>query len=296
MMSEMMYRAYGGNEPFILLKYGEPDEKLATEIVNRLIERQFRVCYSGMDAVDIAEAEHLATRMLSAKLIIFLISVKATESSAFRSAINFALSRKKELFCILLDDEPLTHGLELQLKRTPKVHLSAYDSEEDLCQNVVTDAPFTQNLRGEDAKVKADQNRTKKKVLLASLIALAFLIIAGIGIAGYRIHYENSLSGQIERITATEYLDLSGEDATLLDQLEGKTVRVLIARNMGLTDVEALSAVQCEELDLSQNPKINTLEPLLSNESLQIVTVSQDMYPAINRISGRHAFRIVIGE
>ena len=108
--------------------------------------------------------------------------------------------------------------------------------------------------------------------------------------------FRSDLPGQIERITETDYLDLSGEDAALLDGLEGKTVRVLIARGMGLTDIAALATVRCEELDLSQNPSINTLEPLLKNESLQTVTVSQDMFPAIMRISGRHAFRILIGE
>lgn len=296
MKNEMTYCSYDGNEPYILLKYGESDDKIATDIVNWLIEQQFRVNYSGRDTVAVEEANRLAERMLSAELIVFLISAEALESLAFRNTIHYALSREKKLFCIYLDNIPLSHGLALQLSGVPHAYLSEYISAEELCRSIVTNAPFTQRMRGEDAKVKADNNRSKKITFVVALVAMIALIAAGAGIAGYRTYYENSLPGQLERITETDYLDLSGENAALLEQLEGKAVHVLIARDMGLKDVDALETVRCEVLDLSQNPDINTLEPLLKNSSLQLVTVSQDMCPAIGRISGRHSFRIVIGE
>lgn len=296
MKNETTYRSYCGDEPYLLLKYGEPDNKVATKIVNSLIGRQFRVSYGGRDAVAIEDADYLAQRMLGSELIVFLISAEALESLAFRNAIHFALSREKELFCIYLDDKPLAHGLALQLSGVSFARLSDYQSAEDLCQSVVMGAPFSQRLRGEDAKAEADRDKGKKKALLAAAVVLALLIAAGVGVAAYRIRFENSLPGQIERMTEVDYLDLSGENVSLLKRLEGKTVHVLIARDMGLRDVEALSTVRCEELDLSQNPGINTLEPLLQNASLRTVTVSQDMCPAIARIGGRHAFRILIGE
>lgn len=296
MKNEMTYRSYCGEEPYILLKYWESDDKIATDIVNLLIEQQFRVSYSGRDAAAVEEADRLADRMLSAELIVFLISAEALESLAFRNAIHYALSQEKKLFCIYLDDIPLSHGLALQLSGVPGARFGEYNGADELCRSIVTNAPFTQCLRGEDAKVKADNNRSKKITFVVALVAMVALFAAGVGIAGYRTYYENTLPGQLERITETDYLDLSGENAALLEQLEGKTVHVLIARDMGLTDVDALETVRCEVLDLSQNPDVSTLEPLLKNSSLQLVTVSQDMYPAIGRISGRHSFRIVIGE
>jgi len=296
MKNEMKYRSYCGDEPYLLVKFWESDERNASAIVNRFIEQQFRVSYSGQDAIELEEADRLAARMLSSELIVFLISAEALESLAFRNAIHYALSREKSLFCIFLDDKPLSHGLALQLSGIPCARLCEYDGTDGLCRSVVTKEPFSQRLRGEDAKVKADTNRSKKRALIAAAVVVALMMVAASGAAVYRVQYENSLPGQIERITETDYLDLSGEDAALLDGLEGKTVRVLIARGMGLTDIAALATVRCEELDLSQNPNINTLEPLLKNESLQTVTVSQDMFPAIMRISGRHAFRILIGE
>lgn len=296
MKNEMMYASYCGNEPYILLKYGESNEKIAIDILNRFIERQFRMSYSGRDVIAISDASYLAERMLSSELVVFLISAEALESLAFRNSIHYALSRDKKLFCIYLDDVPLSHGFALQLSGVPNARLSTYDSVKDLCQDVATNILFTQRMRGQDAKVKADSNHKKKITFLVALIAMVLLIAAGIGVAGYRTHYENSLPGQIERITEIDFLDISGEDAALLELLEGKTVRHLVARDMELKDIDALETVRCEEIDLSQNPDINTLEPLLKNSSLQVVKVSQNMYPAIGRISGRHSFRIVIEE
>lgn len=296
MKNKILYRSYCGDEPYILLKYGEPDEKIAVEIVNRLVKQMFRIHYSGRETIAIEDADRLAERMLSSELVVFLISAEALESLAFRNAVHYALNREKELFCIFLDDKPLAHGLALQLSGVPGVHLSEYKNPEDLCQSIVTGAPFTQRMRGEDAKVKADVNRSKKRMLMAAAGVMALLILVGAGVAAYRVHFENSLPGQIERITEADYLDLSGEDASLLERLDGKIVRVLIAQDMGLKDVEALATVRCEELDLSHNPKIGTLEPLLQNGSLRVVTVSQDMAPAVGMISGRHSFRVLIEE
>ncbi len=296
MKNEIIYRSYSGDEPYIFLKFGEADNKTAFEIVNALIGRQFRISYSGKDTATIEDTDRLAERMLLAELVVFLISAEALESLAFRNAIHYAQSCGKALFCIYLDDKPLLHGFALQLSGVPGVHLSGYQSAGDLCQSIVMDAPFTQQLRGEDAMVKVDINRAKKIGVTAAIIFAVLLVFTGIGVAGYRIHYENTLPGQIERLTQADYLDLSGEDASLLEKLDGKSIRVLIARDMELTDVEALSMVRCQELDLSQNPNINTLEPLLHNGSLQIVRVSQDMAPSIGRISGCHAFRIIIVE
>ena len=101
MKDEMLYCSYHGDAPYILVKYGESDRKAANAIVNGLIARQFRVSYSDSDTVQIAEAEHLAQRMLSSGLVVFLISAEAQESRAFRNAIHFAQSRKKEVFLYL---------------------------------------------------------------------------------------------------------------------------------------------------------------------------------------------------
>ena len=128
--------------------------------------------------------------------------------------------------------------------------------------------------------------------LLASVLVL--FIIAGAVIAVHRINYENSLAGQIEKLTETEYLDISNEDASIIELLNSKTIKTLVACDMGLIDISALHYVNCEELDISHNPNINTLEPLLGIEGLKIVKVTQDMYPALRRIGGRHEFKIVI--
>ena len=294
MKDRILYQSYDGDAPYIFLQYDKGDKAIASPIVNHLIDRRFRVCYDEHHSGAIADAERLADRILSADLTVFLISAGAAKSLAFRNAINYVLSKEKKIFCIYLDDEPLDPGLIMQLANVPHARLSDYPDTGALCDHIVQTDLFVQDMRGDDARVIIKHTR-KKRVAVGLLIAVLVLSLASAAvIAVYRINYQNSLPGRIEAMTETEYLDISGEKASILPLLRGKTIETLAARDMDLTDISALADVNCVFLDISDNPHVNTLEPLLDMESLETVTVTQDMYPAIVRVSERHPFTIII--
>jgi hypothetical protein len=294
MKQRILYKAYCGGEPYIFLRFDRSDKAAAGKIINNLIERQFRVFFDEHDKKTVPDYERLAGRILSSGLAVFLISKNALASLAFRNSINYALSKKKNIFCIYLDDQKMEYGFDIQLANVPGAALSRYKNADGLCGAIVKNDYFVQDMRGEGAKVPKNPGRRKKAAIIAVAAVLAVFIVSASAIAAYRIDYENSKAGQLEKITQTDYFDISNEDASLIGLLEGKTIGTLVARNMGLVDIEALGSVNCEELDISQNPAIKTLEPLLQNEHLKTVKVTQDMFPAIARVSGRHAFKIII--
>jgi hypothetical protein len=296
MKQRILYQAYCGGEPYIFLRFDRSDENTAALIVNNLIERQFRVFYDRHDGRELPDSEELAVRILSAHLAVFLISEGALASLEFRNSINYALSKKKKIFCIYLDDKKMDYGFDIQLANIPGASLSNYRDAADLCGDIVTTKLFMQTMRGGDAKKPMEHARKKKAAIIAIAAVLVVFIISAFSIAAYRINYENSTAGQIEKITRTDYLDISDEDASLIDLLEGKTIGALKARNMGLENIDALAGVNCEEIDLSQNPHVSTLEPLLKIKNLQVVKITQDMAPAAAQLHGRHSFRIVITE
>ena len=296
MKRHIIYNSYSGNEPYIFLRFDKADRKAASGIVNNLIEKQFRICYDEHDSSNITDSDWLAERIISSDLIIFMISADSLKSLAYRNSINYALSIKKEILCVYLDDGEIDEGTAMQLAHVPSVRLSDYCEANELCDEIVKTDHFTQEMRGEDAKSIIKSTR-KKTVAIAALISVLVLFIAAaVTIAIYRINYENSLPGQIEKMTEVEYLDISNEDASMIELLKGKTVKTLVVRNMGLTDISALEYVNCEELDISENPNVNTLEPLLEIKNLKVVKVTQDMYPALTRIGGRYRFKILITE
>ncbi len=295
MKERIFYQAYEGNMPYIFLRFDKSDRQIASGIVNLLIDKQFRVCYDAHDSKSIGDSDWLASRIFSSQLTVFLISAGALKSMAFRNSINFALSKNKKVFCIYLDDEKLGYGFDMQLSHVPGIRLSDYKDTTALCEEILKTDIFVQDMRGEDAKVPARNERKKKTavVLLASVLVL-FLVAAAV-ITVYRINYENSLAGQIEKMSEADYLDISNEDAAIIELLQGKKIKTLVARNMELTDIEALVNVDCETLDISQNPHVKTLEPLVDNVYLKTVMVTQDMYPAIVRVGEDRQFKIVIG-
>lgn len=294
MKARILYQAYGGGDPYIFLKFSQADEQMAAKVINCLIDKQFRVCYDGHDSFAVADADRRASRILSAELIIFLISADSLKSLEFRNCINYALSKKKEVFCVYLDEQELGYGFDMQLSNVPGVRLGSGQNVLELCEAMIKTDSFSQNMRGDDSKVTIQSNRRKTVAITVTASLFVVFLIAAAAITTHRIHYENSLEGQIERMTQTDLLDISKKDAATIELLKGKKIKTLVACDMGLKDIEALQYVECEELNLSQNPEINTLEPLLDNKNLKIVKVTQNMYPAIIRISGRHAFTIIV--
>ena len=292
MKKNIAFEPYQGNEPFCFFRFDEKDRAAASVIINYLIERQFRICYDERDKT-VKDSEWLSNSILSSTLVAFCVSAGSLESLEFRNSVNFALSKKKQVFIIYLDDSEPGYGFDIQLANVPNVHADSYHSMEELCEDIEKTGCFSQDMRGEDAKIPVKNSR-KKAAVIAIASVLAVFILAAVAITIYRINYDNSIAGQIEKMETADYIDLSGEDAALIELLRGKTIRTLVAREMGLTDIEALAFVQCEELDLSGNPDVATLEPLLNNASIKTVSVTQDMVPAISHIKGQNQFTVVI--
>lgn len=294
MKDNLFYQSYNGNDPYLFLMYDKADRLPAHGIINHLIDREFRTCYHEQDRGSLSDPEWLAERILGSGLAVFLLSADSMESLSFRNCINFALSRKKAVFCIVLDIDKLEYGFDMQLAAVPSVRFGDYPSIIEFCEGLLKTGCFVQDLRGEDARTIRKSDRKKKVALGIMAASLILFFTSATAITIDRIRYENSFAGQIEDLSETDYLDITGQDASTIEMLEGKTIKTLIARQMNLTDIQGLESVVCEVLDLSQNPKINTLEPLLNNKHLKTVKVTQDMLPAIARISGRHPFTIII--
>jgi hypothetical protein len=290
----LLYQSYSGDQPFVFLRFHRKDRGAACAIINNLIERRFRICYDEIDEKTATDSELLARRILSAALTVFLISADALEVLGLRNSINYALSENREILCIALDDKKPGYGFDMQLANVPGAKLSDFKSTTALCDEIVRGGQFSQEMRGEDAQKPARNNRRKKVLTAVIAAAVAIAIAAGSWTAIDRVNYSNSMAGRIEKMTQADTLDISGQKTLPLDLLKGKTITTLTMRNMGLTDVTALGSVDCEQIDLSGNPGIATLEPLLEIQNLKTVKVTQDMASAIAKLGGRNTFKVVI--
>ena len=292
----ILFESYTGGDPYVFVRYDSADQQTASEIINRLIEKRFRICYAEHNRKTIENTEWVASRILSSKLAVFLVSAESLKSLAYRNVINYALHKKKRLFCVYLEDFELDPGMAMQLTHVPSARQSDFPSVEALCEDIERTEFFVQNMRGDHAKKPIKNNRIKRIAITATAVVLTVFFVAAAVMTVQRINYKNSFSGQIETMAETDYLDISEENASVIELLRGKTVTTLIARKMDLTDITALRYVHCDTLDLSENPDIFTLEPLLYNTGLKTVIVTQDMYPAIAKVGGRNRFRILLSD
>ena len=250
-----LFESYTGSEPYLFLRYDAADRLAAAGIVNALIDKRFRVCYEEHDKNKVENTDWVAGWMLASHLIIFLISAASQTSLANRNAINYALSKEKKLFCIYLDDQELDGGIAMQLSNVPNARLSQYKSVRTLCDDIILSDSFDQIMRGEYAKIPI-QNTRKKRIAITAITAVLVLFLAvGAFITVQRIDYENSLPGQLEKITETDYLDISNEDASIIELLEGKTIYDARRTRYGFNRYRtAAICVLCEALDISGEP------------------------------------------
>ncbi len=107
--------AYNGNEPYIFISYAHKDSDKVLPIIRELQSRGYRVWYDAGIEAGTEWPEYIAARLMNSRCVITFISKAAINSSHCRQEITFAVSKKKEMLTVYLDDTPLPPGLELQL-------------------------------------------------------------------------------------------------------------------------------------------------------------------------------------
>ena len=109
--------SYRGTAPYIFLSYSHRDADDAAEVIGRLKEDGFRVWYDegltpGAEFDDI-----IADRVASCGYFIALMSRNFVDSSYCKDEVTFALSEKRPIIVLYLDDVELSKGMRMRLQR-----------------------------------------------------------------------------------------------------------------------------------------------------------------------------------
>ncbi len=107
---------YEGNEKYIFISYAHKDSPLVLPIIEELDEAGFRVWYDGGIAAGTEWPEYIADHLIRAELVLFFISENALNSQNCTREINYAVSKKKKMLAIHLEEKiVMTPGVEMQL-------------------------------------------------------------------------------------------------------------------------------------------------------------------------------------
>ena len=271
--NDLGYLPYIGPEGFVFLRAFRTDGALACRIASELADRGVRVFYDCAGVKNGAFPEEVAAGVQNCEVAFFVLTKDACESLDFRNSINFALKEKKTVVIIKREGFVPGFGLDMQLANMPAVILAGAAG---IVDDLEKGGFLPDSVKG-PGLVARPEEKSRRKLSYAALLAIAIMLAAGSVIVKNRVDYLNSAEYQLRDVDNAEYVDVSRFDDSALELLGGKTIVTLNMENMEAKDISALSSVNVTNVDIAHNPDVASLDPLLGCGGIESVTVSQDM-------------------
>nr|MBE6545237.1 TIR domain-containing protein [Oscillospiraceae bacterium] len=109
-------KIYEGQEKYIFISYAHKDSPTVLPIIEELDEAGFRVWYDGGIAAGTEWPEYVADHLVRAEVVLIFVSDHALMSQNCIREINYAVSKKKKMLAIHLEENiAMTPGIEMQL-------------------------------------------------------------------------------------------------------------------------------------------------------------------------------------
>ena len=219
---------YDGDRPYIFISYAHANSPAVMEVVQELHDHGFRIWYDDGIEVGSEWQENIAEHLAKASLMIAFVSNAYMRSDNCRKEMHYAVSKKKNLINIFLEETALTPGMEMQIGNL--FALMKYTMSDDVFFQKLWNAPqlnpellaegassATPRPRAKKSKklpidltVEQQQQRkrkTRRYIRLAVFLAL-LLALAIFGI----VAWSTGLAHRIELLTRQEELVLLPDD------------------------------------------------------------------------------------
>ena len=155
-------RPYNGDQPYIFISYAHANSPAVMEVVQELHHRGFRIWYDDGIEVGSEWQENIAQHLADANLMIAFVSNAYMRSDNCRKEMHYAVSKKKNLINIFLEETKLTPGMEMQIGNL--FALMKYTMSDDVFYEKLWNAPqLVPELLAEDSQPAKPGQRVKKQ-------------------------------------------------------------------------------------------------------------------------------------
>lgn len=155
-------RPYDGDQPYIFISYAHANSPAVMEVVQELHHRGFRIWYDDGIEVGSEWQENIAQHLADASLMIAFVSNAYMRSDNCRKEMHYAVSKKKNLINIFLEETQLTPGMEMQIGNL--FALMKYTMSDEVFYEKLWNAPqLGPELLAEDSQPAKPRSRVKKQ-------------------------------------------------------------------------------------------------------------------------------------
>lgn len=121
---------YEGTLPYIFVSYAHRDDAAVLEIISTLQSRGFRVWYDEGIEAGSEWPESIASHLERAQLVLAFLSPAYLRSDNCRKEMHYALTKRKPVINVYLEQTELSPGMEMQIGNLFALMKYTYPSEE----------------------------------------------------------------------------------------------------------------------------------------------------------------------
>lgn len=125
-----LLRPYEGTLPYLFVSYAHANDAAVLEIIRTLQARGFRVWYDEGIEAGSEWPESIASHLERAQLVLAFLSPAYLRSDNCRKEMHYALTKKKPVINVYLEQTELSPGMEMQIGNLFALMKYTYPSEE----------------------------------------------------------------------------------------------------------------------------------------------------------------------
>lgn len=125
-----LLRPYEGTLPYLFVSYAHKDDAAVLKIISTLQSRGFRVWYDEGIEAGSEWPESIASHLERAQLVLAFLSPAYLRSDNCRKEMHYALTKKKPVINVYLEQTELSPGMEMQIGNLFALMKYTYPSEE----------------------------------------------------------------------------------------------------------------------------------------------------------------------
>ena len=173
---------YQGSEDYIFVSYAHKDSPQVFDLIHSLHRRKYRVWYDQGIEIGADWPQVVAEKLLESALVLIFISKNALLSQNCRREIHYAVSQKKNMLVVFLDDSALPADMAMQLSVVPQLRFTDSEGTAAALTPHLGDSLIGDGVTGY-AELNPRRKKARNKWLVISLVTTALLVCAVVYIA-----------------------------------------------------------------------------------------------------------------
>ena len=229
------YKTYAGTSPYAFISYAHADADRVLPVIGALDADRYRLWYDAGIEAGTNWPEVVASHLLHADAVVFFVSEGFLRSQNCLREAHYAVSERKPMLCVFLEDVALPNDLAMQFSTAQVIRAQALSPERIAgeTESLLGPAFLGDGVTGyETVRVK---NRSKNVWRVVSLVFAAFFLLSVLLSVGYFANWfpafgvktvsaDVQTAGETEEtVEVTEFKDSVSRDI-LLRAYEGESL------------------------------------------------------------------------